>query len=236
MIQTALLFETIEDVYLRVFRELKPRTRAPEVAVKFYPYANADSTIQLDDDRRRLTVKISDQLEGAPAPVQEALAHILLRKLYKKPIPRKYNYRYRLYLNRTDIRRKALLIRQIRGRKQILSAQGRVYDLDELFDDLNAQFFGGLLAKPQLSWSPGKSRNTLGHFDPAHNAIIISRVFDHPKIPRFLVEYIVYHEMLHLKFPVEYNRSRRRVHTKDFQRNERAFPRYTEAVELIKQL
>ena len=236
MIQTALLFETIEDVYLRVFRELKPRTRAPEVAVKFYPYANADSTIQLDDDRRRLTVKISDQLEGAPAPVQEALAHILLRKLYKKPIPRKYNYRYRLYLNRTDIRRKALLIRQIRGRKQILSAQGRVYDLDELFDDLNAQFFGGLLAKPQLSWSPGKSRNTLGHFDPAHNAIIISRVFDHPKIPRFLVEYIVYHEMLHLKFPVEYNRSRRRVHTKDFQRNERAFQRYTEAVELIKQL
>ncbi len=236
MIQTALLFETIEDVYLRVFRELKPRTRAPEVAVKFYPYANADSTIQLDDDRRRLTVKISDQLEGAPAPVQEALAHILLRKLYKKPIPRKYNYRYRLYLNRTDIRRKALLIRQIRGRKQILSAQGRVYDLDELFDDLNAQFFGGLLAKPQLSWSPGKSRNTLGHFDPAHNAIIISRVFDHPKIPRFLVEYIVYHEMLHLKFPVEYNRSRRRVHTKDFQKNERAFPRYAEAVELIKQL
>ncbi len=111
-----------------------------------------------------------------------------------------------------------------------------MYDLDELFDDLNAQFFGGLLAKPQLSWSPGKSRNTLGHFDPAHNAIIISRVFDHPKIPRFLVEYIVYHEMLHLKFPVEYNRSRRRVHTKDFQRNERAFPRYTEAVELIKQL
>ena len=236
MIQTALLFETIEDVYLRVFRELKPRTRAPEVAVKFYAYANADSTIQLDDDRRRLTVKISDQLEGAPAPVQEALAHILLSKLYKKPIPRKYNYRYRLYLNRTDIRRKALLIRQIRGRKQILSAQGRVYDLDQLFDDLNAQFFGGLLAKPQLSWSPGKSRNSLGHFDPAHNAIIISRVFDHPKIPRFLVEYIVYHEMLHLKFPVEYNRSRRRVHTKDFQKNERAFPRYAEAVELIKQL
>ena len=236
MIQTALLFETIEDVYLRVFRELKPRTRLPEVAVKFYAYANVDSTIQLDDDRRRLTVKISDQLEGAPAPVQEALAHILLSKLYKKPIPRKYNYRYRLYLNRTDMRRKALLIRQIRGRKQILSAKGRVYDLDELFDDLNVRFFSGLLAKPQLSWSPGKSRNSLGHFDPAHNAIIISRVFDHPKIPRFLVEYIVYHEMLHLKFPVEYNRSRRRVHTKDFQKNERAFPRYAEAVELIKQL
>ena len=105
-----------------------------------------------------------------------------------------------------------------------------------MFDDLNAQFFGGLLAKPQLSWSPGKSRNTLGHFDPAHNAIIISRVFDEPKIPRFLAEYIVYHEMLHLKFPVEYNRRRRRVHTTEFQQSEREFPHYAEAVELIKQL
>ena len=41
--------------------------------------------------------------------------------------------------------------------------------------------------------------------------------------------------MLHLKFPVEYNRSRRRVHTGEFKKSERAFPRYAEAVELIKQ-
>ena len=236
MIQTALLFETVEDLYLRVFHELRPRTRTPEVAVKFCPYANVDSTIELDDDRRRLTVKISDQLEGAPAPVQEALAHILLRKLYKQPIPRRYSHRYRLYLNRADVRRKALLLRQIRGRKQILSARGRVHDLDEIFDGLNAKFFNGLLAKPQLSWSPRKSRNMLGHFDPAHNAIIISRLFDHADVPRFLVEYIVYHEMLHLKFPVEYGRTRRRIHTKEFQESERNFPRYAEAVELLKRL
>ena len=236
MIQTALLFESVEDVYRSVFRELKPRTRLPDFQVRFLPYANADSHIQIDEERRHVNVKISDQLEGAPAPVQEALAHILLRKLYRKPIPRKYSHRYRLYLNRADVRRKSLLIRQIRGRKRILTSQGRAYDLDEIFDDLNRRFFNGLLAKPQLSWSPRKSRHMLGHFDPAHNAIIISRLFDHPKTPRLLVEYILYHEMLHLKFPVEYNRSRRRVHTKEFRESERKFPQYAEAVALLKTL
>ena len=31
-----------------------------------------------------------------------------------------------------------------------------------------------------------------GHYDPAHNAIVISRVFDHPRVPEFVIEYIVY--------------------------------------------
>ena len=50
------------------------------------------------------------------------------------------------------------------------------------------------------------------------------------------MEYILYHEMLHLKFPVEYRGNRRRVHTKEFCQEEKKFPRYEEAVEYLKQL
>src|ERR1044072_6851200 len=94
-VQRSLFFETPEEIYARVFRELKPRTAMPELTLEFCRFANADSFIRLENGR--LHVRISDLLSGAPAPVTEALAHILLGKLYRKPIARMYNHRYRLY-------------------------------------------------------------------------------------------------------------------------------------------
>jgi hypothetical protein len=219
-----------------VFRELKPRSRVPRFSVHYRPYVNVDSKIQLNAERTNVRVSISDLLEGAPAPVHEALAHILLGKLYREPISRKYTHRYRLYLNRSDVRRKALLLRQARGRKQIHSSQGEVYNLAEIFEDLNLKFFGGLLAQPQLTWSRRASRRRLGHFDPAHNAIVISRIFDSPGVPRFLIEYLVYHEMLHLRHPPEYDSHRRCIHTHTFKQEEQQFPLYHEARKRLKEL
>src|SRR5262249_23597249 len=158
-----------------------------EMQVEFCKFANADSFIRLDNGR--LHVRMSDLLEGAPAPVLEALAHILLGKLYRKDIPRIYSHRYRLYLNRRDMRRQAHLIRQLRGRKFISGPKGEHYDLEEIFERLNQQFFGGLLGRPQLGWSRQASRSMLGHFDPSHNAIIISRIFDQPAAPPLALEY-----------------------------------------------
>jgi hypothetical protein len=234
--RSSLLFESVEEIFLRVFRELRPRTPPPEFSVQFYPYANIDSTIRMNAQRTQARVRMSDVLEGAPAPVREALAYILIAKLYRKAIPKKYSYLYRLFVNRADIRRKALLLRQMRGRKRISPAQGRVYDLEEIFQDLCGRFFGGLLAQPRLSWSQRASRRMLGHWDPAHNTIVISKIFDRPQTPRFLLEYIVYHEMLHLKYPAEYRSQRRCVHPRAFKDEERQFPQYDEAVKLLKLL
>jgi hypothetical protein len=145
--QSLLLFESVDEIFGRVFRELRPRTELPELVVRFYPYANVNSTIRLNVERTKITVRMSDLFEGAPSPVQEALAYILIAKLYRKPVPKHYHHRYKLFVNRADIRRKALLLRQARGRKQISSAQGTVYDLEEVFQDLNLRFFDGLLAR-----------------------------------------------------------------------------------------
>ena len=119
---------------------------------------------------------------------------------------------------------------------KVSGAQGRHYNLEEIFDDLNRRFFGGLLGRPELGWSRRRSRTLLGHFDPAHNAIIVSRLFDQPEVPRLLVEYIVFHEMLHLRHPVEHGRTRRCVHTPEFKQAERAFPGLAEARRLLKDL
>jgi len=132
--------------------------------------------------------------------------------------------------------RKAHLVRQMRGRKRLRPARGHFYDLDAVFEELNMRFFHGLMARPRMSWSQTKTRRILGHYDPPHNAIVISRIFDHPAVPRFVLEYIVYHEMLHLKHPVKLRGSRRCVHSAEFQAEEKLFPRVAEANAFLKRL
>ena len=233
-LQSSLFFETPHEIYARVFRALKPRTPLPELHVEFCRFANADNFIRLENGR--LHIRMSDLLEGAPAPVIEALAHILLGKLYRKPIPRAFSHRYRLYLNRRDVRRQAHLVRQIRGRKFISGPAGECYNLEEIFERLNAAFFDGMLGRPQLGWSRRPSRGMLGHFDPSHNAIVISRIFDRRDAPALALDYVMFHEMLHLRYPVDHNGSRRRVHTKEFRQAEKEFPRLKEAKLLLKKL
>ncbi len=226
--------ETPEQLYARVYRALRPRAALPAFEIEYCRFANANSFIRMNG--KRITVRISDLFEGAPAAVREALAFILLSKLFGKSIPARYNHRYRLYLNRRDVRRTLELVRQTRGRKPLNNPKGKHYDLEELFEALNLRFFDGLMARPALGWSRRPSRTTLGHYDPAHNAIVISSILDRPDVPRLLVDYILYHEMLHLRYPAQYNGARRRVHTKEFHEAEKRFPELSQAKQLLKKL
>ena len=216
------------------YRELRPRAPFPEFELQFYPFVNINNTVRLADGRMKL--RLSDLLESAPEPVLKAIIHILLAKIYRRPIDRAHSSRYRRYIASREMMQKAQRVRQMRGRKRLESAQGRYYDLDEVFDTLNVRFFYGLLGRPQMSWSAERARHLLGHYDPAHNAIIISKVFDQPHVPRLAMEYIVYHEMLHLKHPVKIRGSRRCVHGKEFREEEKAFPRLEAARLFLKSL
>ncbi|HET7750596.1 MAG TPA: M48 family peptidase, partial [Terriglobales bacterium] len=64
----------------------------------------------------------------------------------------------------------------------------------------------------------------------------ISRIFDHPQVPRYALEYILYHEMLHLKHPVKLLGSRRCVHSAEFQAEENLFPQLEQAKAFLKRL
>ena len=206
----------------------------PEFSIEFFPFANINNTIRLRGEK--IHVRVSDLLEGAPESVLHSIAHILIAKLYRKPIDAGYAARYRKYVGSQALAQKAHLVRQMRGRKRIDGPTGNVYDLNDIFDELNTAYFHGLLARPLMTWSQSHSRQSLGHYDPAHNAIVVSRVFDHVRVPRFVLEYIVYHEMLHLKHPVKMRGSRRCVHGAQFQAEEKLFPRLEEAKKYLKQL
>jgi hypothetical protein len=231
-VETALFFETAEQIYERVFRTLKPRTPVPRITIRFRKYANANSRIRLADGHLR--VDISDLLESAPAPIQEALAFILISKLYRKIPASGIVARYRRYLNRGDVRRTLHLVKQERGRKAYRDPRGRVHDLCALFEDLNLQYFHGLMARPELGWSLRPSRTTLGHYDPSHHVIVLTCLLDSELAPELLVKYVLFHEMLHLKYPTEHRGARRCVHTPEFKKAEREFSDYKKAVAEIR--
>jgi len=226
--------DEILTIFQESYRELRDRGPLPPIQVEFFAFANVNNTIRLREGA--LLVRLSDLLEGAPATVLRAIAHILLAKMYRKPIEKSHASRYRKYVHSHEISSKAHLVRQLRGRKRMASARGRYYDLEAVFEDLNARFFGGMMARPNMSWSQARARNLLGHYDPAHNAIIVSRIFDHPQVPRYAVEYIVYHEMLHLRHPVKLNGSRRCVHSAEFRAEEKLFPQLDAAQRFLRRL
>ncbi|MBI3476163.1 MAG: M48 family metallopeptidase [Acidobacteria bacterium] len=224
----------LAEIFQRTYGELRPHTPIPKMHLRFYSFVSINNTIRLRQGE--LYIRVSDLLEGAPDPVLHAIAHILLAKLYRKPVDKALSARYRRYVGSHDITAKARMVRQIRGRKQIHSASGHNYHLEEIFDDLNRRFFHGLMGRPQLTWSRTHARNRLGHYDPAHNAIVVSRIFDHPRVPRFVVEYIMFHEMLHLKHPVKLRGSRRCVHSNEFMAEERVFPELAQAQSFLKRI
>jgi hypothetical protein len=233
-VESAVQWGTPEEIFSRVCRELRPRSRDLSFTVQFCQFANPDSFARLEEGA--VQIRLSDLFEGAPERILEALAFILLGKLFRRPISAVYTRRYHLYLNQRDFRRSAHLVRQTRGRKFVSGPQGDHYNLEAIFEELNFRHFHGLMARPQLGWSRQPSRTMLGHYDPSHNAIILSKLLDGPAVPALAVEYVMFHEMLHLRYPTETDGVRRRVHTREFRQAEREFPGLHAAKEMLKKI
>ncbi len=230
----SLVHPEVVSIFEQEYRALRPRATMPTFDIRFRRFTSLNTTIRLREGHVR--VNLSDILEGAPESILRAIAHILIAKLYRKPIDAALNNRYRRFATSEVVVRQSERIRQARGRKRISSAQGEHYDLDEIFDSLNIRFFHGLMGRPLLTWSEHSARRLLGHYDSAHNTIMISRVFDRRTTPRYAVEYLMYHEMLHLRHPVKAKNGRRCVHSREFQAEEQLFPELELAKKYLKTL
>ncbi len=222
------------SVFQEEYRTLRPRAPMPAIHVRFRRFTSLNTTIRLRNGE--VYASLSDLLEGAPETVIHAIAHILLAKLYRKPVGAAQNLRYKRFVSSAAVTRQTELIRHARGSKRYFGPEGRYFNLEEVFDALNVRFFGGLLGRPDLTWSEHHAKRSLGHYDAAHNTIVVSRVFDRPSSPRYAIEYLLYHEMLHLKHPVRTRGLRRCVHSAEFKADEAQFPQLAEALAFIKRL
>ncbi len=217
----------LSTLFVDAFRHLGRNRTFPEVEVRFYPYAGLHHTIRVRSGR--VYVRISDVFKDAPLNVHRALAFILVAKLLSKRTPDVHERTYRDYAYLPQVLRASDIARRRRGRKIISSARGRVYDLDRMFQRLNKRYFGGRIEKPVLTWSQRRTRRILGHHDAVHDTIVISKTLDAPDVPEWFVEYILYHEMLHIKHPARLIKGRRYYHTNTFRAEEQRFPYFEQA-------
>ncbi len=114
------------------------------------------------------------------------------------------------------------------------STNGSYYDLQNLFKKVNAEYFQGKLEQPRLCWSSRRAIRRLGYYHPDTDTITLSRSLDQKSIPAYVVEYVMYHEMLHKKLGLKEVNSYRLAHTAKFKQLERKFKYYSEAEGFLK--
>lgn len=124
------------------------------------------------------------------------------------------------------------------ARRVAFRPRGRVYDLIELRDRVEAEYFESDL-KLDITWGKGGWGNhdlrrggihiRLGSYDSTHRLVRIHPVLDREEVPEYVVESVVHHEMLHAAEPPKPGRLRRTVHTRAFRRREREFRDYAKA-------
>jgi|TARA_B100001971_G_C18213060_1_gene552012 hypothetical protein len=92
--------------------------------------------------------------------------------------------------------------------------------LEESFNRINDKHFFGQIEQPNLVWGTNSLRK-LGHYEYGSDTISMSTIFR--KLDQELLDYVMYHEMLHKKHKFNNKNGRNHHHTKEFRDNERAF-------------
>ncbi len=204
-----------------VYHELYPGERKP-VRFETYPYVTFRVKVREKDGF--LTIRTHTDAVKAPMDLLEELVRVSFMMYKNEPVDRER--RARLWL---DMSRYVDLDE---------STQGDVYDLDRVFADLDRQYFKGTVDKPELCWTTDKRKNNvLGYYAPQGDRIVINRALDTSHIPRYVLDYVMYHELLHKSVGKRRGRYGNEVyHHRTFYKLERAFDKYEAANKWIEQV
>ncbi len=113
-------------------------------------------------------------------------------------------------------------------------ATGKIISVQNYYT--NAAYFHGGMSRPRLVWSRTFAARTFGHYDYAHDTVVISAVLDRRTVPECAVDFILYHELLHKQLGLLWQSNRMTAHAPQFREKERQFKQYDEAKAVIRRL
>jgi hypothetical protein len=175
---------------------------------------------------REYRLGIHPELLQAPEEIFRASLRLLIRRIHNLPPDAGDEERVRNYS-----RELRLMMPDIPPRRPtaMLPPRGRHHDLERLFRRLNTEFLDGAVEVARLGWSHRPAWRKMAWYVTDENCIVVSRLLDDPRIPEYFLEFVLYHEMLHVMFPARRRGRRLMFHHGDFRAMERAFPRFEEA-------
>ncbi|WP_455393154.1 SprT-like domain-containing protein [[Eubacterium] cellulosolvens] len=226
------LEHVLSDICAQVYQTLNKGKDPVNIHAEFYPYANLKLTAR--KRKGRLFIRMSDILTDAPDEILAAAANCIISQFLKTKCDEGIRKMYKDYIYSSEIRARVRETRRARVKKTLVGAQGKYYDLEVGFQKLNKKYFKGNLSKPNLTWSVRTSRTHLGHFDSDLDTLVLSRTLDKKDTPKYVIEFVLYHELLHREYPGHFNNGRRRVHTAEFKRAEQRFEEFERAKKWLK--
>ncbi len=177
-----------------------------------------------------LEVKVNEGFLGAPPRVLRALVCAVLTQGHAD-----YQEIVKAYSVGEDFLEVTLAVEMTTSEADAVT-QGQCFDLAEIFDRVNAAHFEGQLERPGLTWNRMITGARMGYYDPLRDTVMLSVTLDTPATPDFVVDFVMYHELLHRQLGIHVAGGRRYAHTSAFRDAERRFPRYAEAQAHLRQL
>jgi hypothetical protein len=179
---------------------------------------------------KEIQLQLSEGFIAADEPVFNALAHVI--RFGKSAKTTQIISRFSCSEEFSEI----LLAMDLLVGEMADASQGHIYNLETIFDRVNGSYFHKTLPKPQLAWSQTFTQRKYGHYEPARDRVVLSRTLDDKRVPSEVVEFVMYHELLHKHQGEVWVNGRQRVHTPAFRREERKFKHYDLAQTFLAQL
>ncbi len=204
-------------------------------SAKFYKYTMLRATATLE--KGEIKLRASDGFRSASNEVLLGLCLYLVAKLFRRKIRgdgERYVRAYGEFTSSEGSRKLSNSMRVLRGRKRQTNPKGEFFDLNASIARVAAEYWQELdgIELPTPTWGDSRSTRVLGYYDDAFNEIVINKALDDRRVPEFVLDYVVYHELLHAKHSPHYGRGkslRTTVHTTAFKRDEEKYPRLEEA-------
>ena len=222
----------LSSICENVYHSIRKNSETKVIA-EFYRYSNIKLTI--NNSNGKVLIRMSDLLADAPNIILVSAANVIISRLLNKKCSERSRQRYREYIYSDEFRNKTKNSRKVRAKPRIPQPKGKFYDLEECFEDINSKYFHGALTKPTLKWSTRRTKTNLGHYDMDLDSLMVSKRLDSKNTPKYVIEYIVYHELLHQRYPGKYLNGRWVVHTPEFKHSERLFENFKQANSWLKQ-
>jgi predicted metal-dependent hydrolase len=90
--------------------------------------------------------------------------------------------------------------------------------------------------QPNLTWNKTLTHRKFGHYQANTDTVMLSISLDKSSTPAYVIEFVMYHELLHKQLGVVTNRGRRYAHTKAFREAEARFPQQEQAQAYLNKL
>ncbi len=110
---------------------------------------------------------------------------------------------------------------------------GQAHHLEKSFHRVNQAYFEGRLEQPHLVWSCHLTRRKYGHYQWDTDTVMISKSLDQEWVPALVVDFVLYHELLHKKMGVKQANHNRIAHTREFREAEGKFKNVDKARQFL---